>query len=84
MLPSRQGSYGLVEAVRRQRYVERGLDDERSLQRYYERQFRLSKPQAARLARWVVDLGYRGNFVFGSNGEYDRCDGVNTNPWGQP
>lgn len=55
---------------------------EAALSRYYEFQFKLSHKQAKQAAHWILDVAYRGNFVFGGGTpSFMPRERVSPNPW---
>ncbi|QYK11888.1 hypothetical protein K0I63_14115 [Shewanella rhizosphaerae] len=54
---------------------------EKSLSYFYINNFNLSKNQAEKIAKWVLDIAYRAHYSFPNGSDYFRYDNVNTNPW---
>lgn len=54
---------------------------EQSLASYYAQTFGLPRQKSSEVAAWVMDLVFRAHFVFSSDGEQMRKEGVQPNPW---
>ncbi len=55
---------------------------EQVLEQYYKDQFQLSEEKAKHLSAYVLDIAFRGNFIFsGGHDEVPDNDNTSKNPW---